>query len=230
MKKNQVKLTRLIAAGWMLFLLNGCISIPVNRVYDQTIPESEQSVLKVGVHLKVVLFDGEKVRWPAYSQINIPPGPHTIVLSYFEQEQNGNQTRTYSGNHVTTFEFQPGRIYETTVSRIGNYANYSFVNNGVTAFAVPGENETLVTFTKTGLGDYPSYVHIRGGDISAVFYVTRGNPVREVVPHGTYTLYGSKSRGGEGGQRVEVEAESEVLNIDVIGATLFTNPEIRLAN
>jgi hypothetical protein len=41
-------------------------------------------------------------------------------------------------------------------------------------------------------------------------------------------IKGSKSRRGNGGTSIEIEAQSEDIAIDVLGPTLFTQPEIKL--
>jgi hypothetical protein len=221
-----------IVVGVFVILLTGCISFPTNILYDENIPENERCILIVPEYITIDSFDEEYVQWKPKSTVTIPSGEHRITFAYYKSSVSVTSsivsTSRSTADGILTFNFIAYRKYALLTESAGDYLRYWIDYVGIMPLAVPNENETLVSFKKTGLGDYPSYVHIKGGDSIITFYLPRGDAIRFIIPNGAYTIYGSKSREGNGGTPLEIEAHSEEIAIDVIGPNLFTQPGIKL--
>jgi hypothetical protein len=193
-------------------------------VYDENIPENERCIFTVPDYVTIVSFDGEQVKWKPKADVTIPAGEHHIKFSYYES----STYRTSESSGELTFNFISNRKYELVTEDAGYYLNYWIDYTGIMPLAVPNTNETLILFNKTGFGDYPTYVHIQGEDSKITFYLPRGKTMRFIIPKGSYTLYGSKSRRGKTGKTLEINAQSEDIAIDVIGPNMFTQPGFKL--
>jgi hypothetical protein len=160
--------------------------------------------------LAVVQFDGESVRWPANTLVDVTAGEHTVVCNY----RWNDGYSIFSADELTATEnFVAGRRYSPIAQEVGDKmriilnANYEYASN-----VVPRQGQSLLVIENVDSDQ--SQNNSAGVYIDGEFALTllkfKGEKSYYIVPNGTHTIKLNQYKADE----FEFVAESETIYLN----------------
>jgi hypothetical protein len=158
------------------------VELPAS-MFDSKSPE-DWAQLVITENISVLSFDEQRVNWQGYNEQHfIPTGRHTIRLlpsGYKNEEAAGSITYYFSSGRRYILRSQETPSHDSTIRT----STPQIDEHGVTEYAVPGRNQSLVEFTLTGVD-----ARVNIGDKSYTLSTTssRGrNTLRLILLNGTH--------------------------------------------
>jgi hypothetical protein len=196
-------------------LFTGCVSTGLKGhtgfVTTSGITECQ---LFVPPTLTVVQFDGEPVRWPSNTLVDVTAGRHTVVCDYYWYS-NGH--RESADGLAATENFVAGQRYSVVKQQSGNKIGIVLnANYGYTSNVVPKQGESLLIIETidSDFNQYDTAVYMDG---KFAFYLLKfqGEKSYYIVPNGNHTI-------GIKGDTLKFVAESEKIHFNAKrGARIF---------